>query len=52
MGEKKTKEALVEQRHEIVGKMTAALANNNMKKFDSLNAKYQRLSEQIKKEKK
>ena len=49
-GKKKmTRQELIECRHGIVGKMTAALANNNMKKFDRLNAKYQKISDQIKK---
>ena len=44
--------SLIEQRHNVVRKMTAALKKNNMKKFDKLNAKYQKLSDRIKKEKK
>ena len=45
----KTKEQLIAQRHELVQKMTAALAASDMKIFDRLNTKYQRLSDKIKK---
>jgi len=45
---KKTKDQLIAERHEIVDKMTIALANNDMKKFDKLNTKYQKLSDKIK----
>ena len=44
---KKTKDQLVAERHEIVEKMTIALTAIDMKKFDRLNAKYQKLSEKI-----
>ena len=43
----KTKEQLIADRHEIVKKMTNALVNNDMKLFDKLNAKYQKLSDKI-----
>ena len=45
---KKTLEQLIADRHEIVRQMTAALAKPNMKKFDRLNTKYQKLSDKIK----
>jgi len=47
---KKTLQQLIDERHEIVGQMTNVLALNNMKKFDKLNVKYQKISDKIKKE--
>ena len=39
---------LIAERHEIVEKMKIALSRNKMRKFDHLNAKYQKLSDKIK----
>lgn len=44
---KKTLEQLIADRHEIVEKMTAALASTDMELFDKLNTKYQKLSDKI-----
>jgi hypothetical protein len=46
---KATTQELKKERHEIVQKMTAALAlaKPNMKLFDKLNIKYQKLSDEI-----
>jgi uncharacterized protein YecT (DUF1311 family) len=44
----KTEIQLREDRERVVDKMTAALANNDMEKFDKLNTEYQKLSEKIK----
>lgn len=51
MGLKKaTTEELKEKRHEIVRKMTAALAKPDMDTFDKLNVKYQKLSDKIRRQ--
>ena len=47
----KTLEQLIADRDAVVEKMTTALANNDMEKFDDLNTEYQKLSEKIRKKK-
>jgi hypothetical protein len=44
---KKTRKQLRDERDEIIDQMTAALAKPDMKKFDRLNTKYQKLSDKI-----
>ena len=44
---KKTLKQLIADRDAVVEKMTAALAQPDMKKFDDLNTKYEKLSEKI-----
>ena len=46
---KKTLQQIINERHELVGLMTDALARPDMKKFYKLNVKYQKLSDKIKK---